>query len=284
MTGWNDWAGGVPVTAAEFVRSAGALIGAVLVQVPGEQVRRDLLAGLAASLATDGRESVLGVEHFERTGDDRRRELARQARVIGSGITNLAEQTTVPVGGVVLRSNCEGHVWTPAAAAHLTGTPHAPVVMQLYNEWLHQLVLLRDALLPFRNWEQVRLRVDEHGLRRIEDPRRAFLADYLTRSPRHDAVVRFAASSVSEVRIPQRAYGFRVEDGMALSSVVTGSPLHSPRGLLDWSDAADGEPTAFVPASMTTWQSLLPTRRDPNGRGGWSTCSWRRTTVPGAHD
>ncbi len=260
------------------------LIGAVLVQVPGEQVRRDLLAGLAASLATDGRESVLGVEHFERTGDDRRRELARQARVIGSGITNLAEQTTVPVGGVVLRSNCEGHVWTPAAAAHLTGTPHAPVVMQLYNEWLHQLVLLRDALLPFRNWEQVRLRVDEHGLRRIEDPRRAFLADYLTRSPRHDAVVRFAASSVSEVRIPQRAYGFRVEDGMALSSVVTGSPLHSPRGLLDWSDAADGEPTAFVPASMTTWQSLLPTRRDPNGRGGWSTCSWRRTTVPGAHD
>lgn len=29
---------------------------------------------------------------------------------------------------------------------------------------------------------------------------------------------------------------------------MTGSPLHSPRGLLDWSDAAVGEPTAFVPA------------------------------------
>ncbi|TCN55863.1 hypothetical protein EV641_103210 [Rhodococcus sp. SMB37] len=247
MTGWNNWATGASVTATDFVRSAGGLIGAVLVHVPGEQVRKDLLAGLAASLATAGRESVLGVEHFERTGDDRRRELARQARVIGSGITTLAEKSAVPVCGVVLRSNCEGHLWTPAAAAHLARTPNAPVLMQLYNEWLHQLVLLRDALLPFHNWEQVRLRVDEHGLRRIEDPRRAFLTDYLTRSPRHDVVVQLAAWAVSEFRVPQRAYGFRVEDGTALPSVVTGSPLHSPRGLLDWSDAADGEPTAFVP-------------------------------------
>ncbi|MFD1812474.1 hypothetical protein [Rhodococcus gannanensis] len=269
MTGWNNWRAGSTATAAEFVTAANSLLDAILADVPGERTRGELLTGLAASLATSGREAVVAVEHFESTGDDRRREIAVQARVIGTGIAELASATADRGAAVRVRSNCEGHVWTPEVAALLTGSPNALVVMQQYNEWLHQLVVLRDALLPFRNWEEVRLLVDERGLRRVEDARRSFLADLLTRSPRHDAVVRLAAVAVSDLQIPERAYGFRVESGVVLPSVVSGSSLlTSPGSLLDWSGTG-GRPTAFVPtvddylSVPTTTPTRAGRRHDP---------------------
>ena len=293
MTGWNNWGAGTAVTAAEFVDTANHLLGAVLAQVPGEQARHDLLDGLASSLATSGRESVLAVETFEATGDDSRKEIARQARVIGADIAEIARQAPKPAGAVPLRSNCQGHLWTPTVAEHLTGSPNAAVVMQLYNEWLHQLVLLRDALLPYRNWQQARLRVDRQGLRRVEDARREFLAQFLTRTPRHDTIVRLAAAAVSDLPIPQRAYGFRVAAGTALPSVLTGPPLHSPRNLLDWAEGVDGAPTAFVPAvedylSLPTTTPMRSHRADrpeytlveSGGRAGRSHLTLRSPGLP----
>ncbi|KAJ0345850.1 hypothetical protein COL922a_014914, partial [Colletotrichum nupharicola] len=55
--------------------------------------------------------------------------------------------------------------------------------MQLYNEYMHQMVLLRDALLPFYNYEEVLIPVTGagRGLRHMEGPREGFMAKLFTK-------------------------------------------------------------------------------------------------------
>ena len=50
--------------------------------------------------------------------------------------------------------------------------------MQVYNEWLHQIILLRDFLLPFENFEDVKFEVKAgaaEGTRPIEGIRSQLL-------------------------------------------------------------------------------------------------------------
>ncbi|MFZ2173293.1 MAG: hypothetical protein WAW17_04525 [Rhodococcus sp. (in: high G+C Gram-positive bacteria)] len=261
MSTWNNWGQGSRVTPAAFVTEADTLLSSVLHRLRADdRVRGDLLAGLTAALRTEGREAVLTLAGYE--GDhDHRGTIARQARDIGASLSRLAAATGTAASDVTVRSHCEGHVWTEAAAAHLTGAPDAPAIMQLYNEWLHQLVLLRDALLPYENWEEVTLAVDAHGLRRFGSARQHFVADLLTRRVRHEAIVRVAAAAVSDTAV-DGAYGFQTEAAAVLPAVVSGSPWTSSRTLLRWQSdriTDDVDTVAFVAADadyLATSRSL----------------------------
>jgi hypothetical protein len=146
----------------------------------------------------------------------------------------------------VIRSHCDGHLLTPPAADLLLGRRGGPVGMQLYNEWLHQMVLLRDALLPFTNWERVPLRVTPQGLRPIEAAREKFLAEVLFRQVRHRSIVDFARTVVTGAPGPD-GYGFAHATGTALPAVVGGPLRAAPRYLLSWSStAADSGTSTYV--------------------------------------
>jgi len=115
--------------------------------------------------------------------------------------------------------------------------------MQLYNEWLHQFVLLRDMLLPFSNWTEVRIplrtRGDAVGLRKFEPARSAFLADFFTRLLSHAAIVRFAHSLFADAgeiaERPSDFYGFQTDQGAVLPCAIGGSnSTQAPKELLSW--------------------------------------------------
>lgn len=159
------------------------------------------------------------------------RELGAQAEVIGRQLASwatealerlLTDPVPLPAGPLVVRSHCYGHLLTPPAADLLLGRRGGPVAMQLYNEWLHQIVLLRDALLPFTNWQDVPLLITPTGLRHTEPARDAFLTELLVRQIRHSSVVAFAREVVTGASGPA-GYGFEASGGTALP-VVLGRP------------------------------------------------------------
>lgn len=91
--------------------------------------------------------------------------------------------------------------------------------MMLYNEWLHQIVLLRDALLPFENFEEVRLvqTAKSRGLRRVERTRKLFLAELTMGSVPQSAVVEMAMAVTAETLVARKGgYGFQYGYGVAL--------------------------------------------------------------------
>ncbi len=120
-------------------------------------------------------------------------------------------------------------------------------MMQLYNEWLHQMVLLRDALLPFTNWQDVPLLITPTGLRHTEPARDAFLTELLVRQIRHTSIVAFARNVVTGASGPV-GYGFEASGGTALPAVLDQPSLTAPRHLLTWRPApAVGEAATYVP-------------------------------------
>ncbi|MER6009974.1 hypothetical protein [Streptomyces bluensis] len=170
------------------------------------------------------------------------RELGAQAESIGREIASwataaldrlLTKRIPFPAGPLVVRSHCYGHLLTPAAADLLLRRRGGPVTMQLYNEWQHQMVLLRDALLPFTNWQDVPLLVSPTGLRHTEPARDGFLTELLVRQIRHTSIVDFARHVVTGTPGPD-GYGFDADGGTVLPAVVDGSPLSAPRHLLTW--------------------------------------------------
>ncbi len=132
-----------------------------------------------------------------------------------------------PAGPLVVRSHCYGHPLTPPAAGLFLGRRGGPVAMQLYNEWLHQVVLLRDALLPFTNWQDVPLLVTPSGLRHTEPARDAFLTELLVRQIRHSSIVDFARRVVTGTS-GQAGYGFEAGGSAALPAVLGRPPLTAP--------------------------------------------------------
>jgi hypothetical protein len=193
---WNTFrAAGTVLSARDFFTATEPLLQGIiddnaLTRADGEvleaQVRATLTLGtretsLALAIGTDSAPAA--------------RELGTQAEKIGDALASwataalhrlLTDRIPLPAGPLVVRSHCYGHLLTPAAADLLRGRRGGPVTMQLYNEWLHQVVLLRDALLPFVNWQDVPLRISPTGLRHIEPARDAFLIELLvpTRPPR----------------------------------------------------------------------------------------------------
>lgn len=244
-----------PLTAWQIVEELDTLFEAVCLRLgAGARERTVLLQSMAATLRTAGREASLPLQALA-FADPLRREFTGQAVRIGETLAEwavaLSEARTAlkrlgpeRTRQIELRSRCDGHLWTEEATAVLTGAAGGPAVMQLYNEWLHQLVLLRDALLPFENWTELPVplhrRGTSRGLRSLEAPRSAFLSEFLTRILTHGTIVRFARSlfdapDADKAGRNDEGYGFQAENGLVLPSVIGREDVAAgSKGLLRW--------------------------------------------------
>ncbi|KAL5366533.1 hypothetical protein BJX96DRAFT_38120 [Aspergillus floccosus] len=198
--------------------------------------RAQLLDNLAANLDTNTREATL---RFPDTDlDDSRREMAEQARRIGRTLVQYARNHT---GGpfnpdLYLRSPCEGHLLIPPNVDLMFGRRSQSHLMQLFNEYMHQMVLLRDALLPFKNYEDVIIPVDgqaARGIRHLEPSRSEFLTHLLTKEVTQSAIVQHAQAllapgllSRSRLTSPKTSpgYGFQYAYGLVLPAFLAGGP------------------------------------------------------------
>ncbi|MEK5645324.1 hypothetical protein BK138_26605 [Paenibacillus rhizosphaerae] len=244
---WNLPAG--IYRAKEVVRALDPLLEAMLVQL-GEPVNGDpavLLDSLQANLAISGRVSSLplgplaledkaGVEltaQAVRIGE----QLVSWAREMNAEKRTLASYGPETLGQLEFRSHCYGHALIPDAVAQVWGPFGGPRIMQIYNEYLHQMVLLRDALLPFANWEQVPFEVKEHtefkGLRFLEPAREVFLTQLLGKKLTHKSIVQYAQSVVSS-GLSAAGYGFQYQLGTVLPAGLGEPAGTAARYLLKW--------------------------------------------------
>lgn len=221
---------------------------------PGAPSSRDtLIDGLALLLATSGRESTLPLQGSQgqprSIADKRRLEIKRQAERIGKTLVRYAAETAEAGQAdprLVLRSRCEGHLWSIPAAELLLGRRSSSSLMQLYNEWTHRLVLLRDALIPFENYDEVPLVVelggshddDSRGMRRLEAPRRVFLTRVFSgQVAQRDLVDLAKALTGGEGQLPPGGFGFQYAHGTILPAFLGGS---SSANLLRYYPAQEG--------------------------------------------
>lgn len=235
--------------AKEVVMELDKMLEAMLIQL-GEPVHGDptvLLDSLQANLAISGRVSSLplgplaledkaGVEltaQAVRIGE----QLVSWAREINSQKRALAQYGPETLGKLEFRSHCYGHPLIPEAIKQVWGPFGGPRIMQIYNEYLHQFVLLRDALLPFANWEEVPFEVQEHeefkGLRFLEPAREAFLTPLLGKKMTHKSIVRYAQSVVSS-GLTAVGYGFQYRLGTVLPAGLGEPAGTAAKYLLKW--------------------------------------------------
>lgn len=235
-TEWADFRRGEAVHVEHFVREAAKLLRIVIAWTDG-QGTDSLIDGLVSSYSTVGRESVLRLDE----GAESRSavtEFAHQAQRVNDHIVGLVRaefsgaDLSTP-GRVLLRSHCDGHLWTRPVAGLLTGPSGGAEAMQAYNEWLHQMVLLRDALLVFENFEDVPILVGSDGLRRLEGPREQLVTELTIRKPRHQALVDFARLVVRDIN-GAPGYGFAFTGGAVLPQVVKGNVWDASPHLLSW--------------------------------------------------
>ena len=237
--------------AKDVVRELGVLLSSIRVQLGQSTASKLLLDNLEASLAIAGREAILPLSALV-LGDRARSELAAQVQSIGVTLTRWAREFDsqgwafnhygeAALDDLALRSRCDQHLWTPEVAKTLTGPDGGPALMQLFNEYLHQFVLLRDALIPFDNWEEVPIdligRGSAKGLRYLEQARTEFLSEFLVKKMSHKALVRFAQSVLSP-ELSKVGYGFQYRLGTILPASLGGVVATSPRYLLHWYPAA----------------------------------------------
>ncbi|MER5799017.1 hypothetical protein [Streptomyces mirabilis] len=252
---WNTFPAAGTMTARQFFAGAEPLLQGVIDDNALQSVDGEVLeAQIHATLGLGTRETSLPLA-FGPDSASATRELGAQAEAIGREIASwataaldrlLTHRIPLPAGPLVVRSHCYGHLLTHAAADLLLGRRGGPVTMQLYNEWLHQMVLLRDALLPFTNWQDVPLLVTPTGLRHIEPARDGFLTEVLVRQIRHTSVVDFARHVVTGTSGPA-GYGFDHDGGTVLPAVLDTPPLTAPRYLLTWRpDPAVDETATYV--------------------------------------
>jgi hypothetical protein len=235
--------------AKEVVIELDKLLEAILVQL-GEPIDGNpsvLLDSLQANLAISGDLSSLplgplalkdkaGVEltaQAARIGE----QLVLWAREVNSDKKALAQYGPETLRELEFRSHCYGHALIPEAIVQVWGPAGGPKVMQLYNEYLHQFVLLRDALLPFSNWEQVPFEVKEHtqfkGLRFMEPARKVFLTQLIGKELTHKAIVQYAQSVLSS-GLTSAGYGFQYPLGTVLPAGLGESASTAVRYLLKW--------------------------------------------------
>ncbi|KAL2813873.1 hypothetical protein BJX63DRAFT_431732 [Aspergillus granulosus] len=194
--------------------------------------RAQLLDNIAAILSTDTRESSL--PFAEQVSDTSRQEIRDQARRIGQHLVKWATEVTDTFyrQDLILRSRCEGHLLTPPNVDLMFGRRSKPHLMQLYNEYMHQMVLLRDSLLPFHNYEDILIPVDGsvRGLRHMEGPREVFMAALFTRQVTQASIMAMARGLLAP-GLPKTAtsgYGLQYASGLVIPAVfVDGArPLH----------------------------------------------------------
>ncbi|KAH0160800.1 hypothetical protein KCU67_g6595, partial [Aureobasidium melanogenum] len=198
-TGWSIPSGAY--TARQIVEGCAPLLETVLHHLgpsPPEQpsAREMLLDNLASNLALRTRESSLEIP----AKDASRKEFAGQAVKIGKTLVTYARETNdVPFDpDYAIRSPCEGHLLKPAVALLMFGPRSLGHLMQIYNEYLHQMVLLRDALLPFDNYDEVVIQItagegkQRLGMRFTESNRMRFIAELMTKLTTQKSVVESA--------------------------------------------------------------------------------------------
>ncbi|GAA4789473.1 hypothetical protein [Streptomyces ziwulingensis] len=253
---WNHFpTAGTTLTARAFLTALEPLLQGVIdanaltgadVEVLADQIRATLALGTReTSLPLGvGPDSAPAARELGAQAEEIGRELASWATSALEGL--LTRRIPLPAGPLVVRSHCYGHLLTPPAADLLLTRRGGPVTMQLYNEWLHQVVLLRDALLPFTNWRDVPLLITPAGLRHTEPARDAFLTELLIRRIRHSGVVDFARHVVTGAAGPA-GYGFAASGGTSLPAVLDRPPLTAPRYLLTWrADPAADDTVTYV--------------------------------------
>ncbi|MGW9211828.1 hypothetical protein ACWGR4_33265 [Embleya sp. NPDC055664] len=256
---WNTFpAAGTTMTARDFFAATEPLLQGIiddnaLTSADGKVLEDQVRATLA--LGTRETSLPLGIGPDSASAA---RELGGQAETIGRELASwatsalerlLVSRIPLPAGPLVVRSHCYGHLLTPPAVDLLRGRRGGSVTMQLYNEWLHQMVLLRDALLPFTNWQDVPLLITPTGLRHTEPARDAFLTELLVRQIRHAGIVDFARRVVTGASGPA-GYGFEAGGGTALPAVLDQPPLTAPRYLLTWRTDPAAEDTATYVAEV----------------------------------
>ncbi|MFD0695343.1 hypothetical protein ACFQZT_14655 [Paenibacillus sp. GCM10027628] len=244
-TDWNLPAG--IYRAKDIVSELDTLLQAILIQLGDAANAETLLNTLEANLAIEGRESSLPLGSLA-FGDKAGIELTKQAQEIGEALTRWARENHSrkealeryghsALNELQFRSKCNNHLWTPKATGILTGPHGGPIVMQLYNEYLHQFVLLRNALIVFDNWEEVPIEItereDEKGLRFIEDAHTEFLSALLAKRLTHKSIVRFAQRLLSP-RLTTIGYGFQYKLGTILPASLSSEPETASRYLLHW--------------------------------------------------
>ncbi|KAL8687134.1 MAG: hypothetical protein Q9218_006607 [Villophora microphyllina] len=192
--------------------------------------RKVLIDGLQDCLATVGRSSTLPLGQVAQApGDSARNQIASQAEKIGKFLVRHAQEvppSDVANSRTIIRSPCEGHVWSHDSAELLLGPRGNGNLMQVYNEWLHQLVLLRDGLLPFENFDEVRLDIKPNpasGTRPLEGIRPKFLMQIMTAGVKRETLMD-VAKVLTAPSLPSGGYGFQYASGMVMPvSLLTGS-------------------------------------------------------------
>ncbi|KAF1960656.1 hypothetical protein CC80DRAFT_513468 [Byssothecium circinans] len=195
--------------------------------------RASLLDNVLSNLATDTRESTLPFQ--KNVPDLSRREMKEQADRIGKTLVKWAREA--PNGPLEpelnIRSPCENHLLTPANVNLMFGRRSQPHLMQLFNEYMHQMVLLRDALLPFQNFDEVLIPIDgkaARGIRHLEPSRAQFLTTLVTKSVTQASVLSYAKALLAPglPRSDTGGYGFQYEHGSILPAVLSGgeTPFH----------------------------------------------------------
>jgi hypothetical protein len=254
---WNLISEPTTMTAREFIDLTTPLLQGTIEAL--SEVDRDVLADqVRTTLAVGTRESTMPLRAAVSRANE---ELLIQAETIGREIADWAVQTLdrllsgrtgFPAGAMTVRSHCYGELLTRPAADLLLGRRGGPVAIQNFNEWIHQTVLLRDALLPFVNWRQVPLRVTPTGLRHIETAREQLFAEALFRKIRHSSIVGYARQILTGDSGAE-GYGFDHDHATVLPAVTIGSVHTAPRYLLAWQPAADALDRATYVSELTDY-------------------------------
>ncbi|KAH8688811.1 hypothetical protein BGW36DRAFT_392209 [Talaromyces proteolyticus] len=224
-------------TPQEIVRALAPLINSVITRLGPDppdapiSARQILIDGVLSSLSIDTPQATMPISPA--VTDLSRREMASQAVRIGETLIRWAYEEPVQETTITLRSRCDGHVWTPAAASLLRGSRSDNLQMQLYNEWQNQLILLRDALLPFVNFEDVQLVIRPHsdddgsrGLRSFELLRERFMLQCLTKIIEQTTIVD-VAKAFTAPDLPSGGFAIQYSEGLILPAYLSGcASLH----------------------------------------------------------
>ncbi|KAF2203209.1 hypothetical protein GQ43DRAFT_479268 [Delitschia confertaspora ATCC 74209] len=171
--------------------------------------REQLIENLASNLALNIRAMSITVP----ANDSTRVEMANQAEKIGTKFIEYIRATNpedVAYGPeYVVRSPCEGHLLKPHVSHLMFGTRSLRHLMQIYYEYLHQMVLLRDSLLLFGNFEDVIIQITDE-------------CEMMTKQVTQRSIIKNAMFLLAPKLWSENAIAFRYQYRTVLPSLIAG--------------------------------------------------------------